>query len=368
MLNEQHQEPFIILIADDKIENIISLEEILAANNRIFLRATSGNEALKLALKNQNIGLIMLDIQMPGMDGYEVAKLLKSNSITKNISIIFVTASNNEEQYILKGFEHGAVDYLQKPLSENVTKAKVNVFERLYFYQQGLKKAMSDLEAINKQLERFVYVVSHDIKSPLSSIITVLSVLEKNERVTSDPYLQSRIEMLSQSSNHLSTMINSILDYSRKSLAQQTTEEVDVYELVQQIAYLLFPPQNITINISPNLPVVKTQRIKLQQVFQNLLSNAIKFNDKPNGIIEVDVKEKDDYYEFSVKDNGPGISREDREKIFTLFRTSNSKGRNETSTGVGLFIIKMTVEEQSGNIRVESEEGKGSTFYFEWRK
>jgi two-component system sensor histidine kinase/response regulator len=368
MANDQHREPFIILIADDKIGNIVSLEEILAADNRVFLRATSGNEALKLALKNDNIGLIMLDIQMPGMDGYEAAKLLKNNSGTKNISIIFVTASNNEEQHILKGFEHGAVDYLQKPLNENVTKAKVNVFERLYFYQRGLKKALNDLESINKQLERFVYVVSHDIKSPLSSIITVLSVLERNEQVITNPYLQSRIEMLSQSSNHLSGMINSILDYSRKTLAQQTIEEVDVYELVQQIAYLLFPPQNITIKISQDLPVINTQKIKLQQVFQNLLSNAIKYNDKPEGLIEVDVRNKNDFYEFSVKDNGPGISTEDEEKIFRLFQTSNSNVKNETSTGVGLFIIKMTVEEQGGNIRVESEKNKGSTFYFDWKK
>src|SRR5690349_10971101 len=141
MGSETPQEKFTILIADDRIENIISLEEILRSENRNFLRAQSGNEALRQAIKNDNIGLIMLDIQMPGMDGFEVAKLLKGNSNTKNISIIFVTASNNEEQFILKGFEHGAVDYLQKPLNENLTKAKVNVFERLYFYQQGLKKA-----------------------------------------------------------------------------------------------------------------------------------------------------------------------------------------------------------------------------------
>src|SRR5947208_13163358 len=107
MSTDQHQDSFKILIADDQIENVISLEEILAADNRVFIRASSGNEALKQAIKNENIGLIMLDIQMPGMDGFEVAKLLKGNSTTKNISIIFVTASNREDEYILKGFEHG---------------------------------------------------------------------------------------------------------------------------------------------------------------------------------------------------------------------------------------------------------------------
>ncbi|HXL58497.1 MAG TPA: hybrid sensor histidine kinase/response regulator, partial [Chitinophagaceae bacterium] len=345
-----------------------SLEEILAADNRIFLRATSGNEALRQVVKNENIGLIMLDVHMPGMDGFEVAKLLKGNPNTKDISVIFVTASNKEEQYVLKGFEHGAVDYLHKPLNISLTQAKVNVFERLYFYQQNLKKAFTDLEVINKQLERFVYVVSHDLKSPLSSIITILSVLEKNDYINTDSYLQSRIEMLSQSSHHLSEMINSILDYSRKTISEQSFEEVDVCELVQQIAYLLFPPHNIKINISPDLPVIKTQRIKLQQVFQNLLSNAIKFSDKPEGIIEVGVNDKGAFYEFFVKDNGMGISEEDQSKIFRLFQTAGVKTARETSTGVGLFIIKMTVKEQGGNVTVSSKVGEGSTFYFDWKK
>jgi two-component system sensor histidine kinase/response regulator len=364
----ENQDKFTILITDDRKENIIALEEILAGDNRTFLRATSGNEALKQVVKNENVGLIMLDVQMPDMDGFEVAKLLKGNPNTKDISVIFVTANNKEEQYILKGFEHGAVDYLQKPLNISLTQAKVNVFERLYFYQQNLKKAFHDLEIINKQLERFVYVVSHDLKSPLSSIITILSLLEKNDYVNNDPYLQSRIEMLSQSSHHLSEMINSILDYSRKTISQQSVEEVDVYELVQQIAYLLFPPENIKINISPGLPVIKTQKIKLQQVFQNFLSNAIKFNDKPEGIIEVGVNTKEKFHEFYVKDNSRGISKEDRDKIFKLFQTVGIKPSSESSTGVGLFIIKMAVEEQGGTIKVESNEGEGTTFYFDWKK
>jgi len=364
----ENQEQFTILITDDRIQNIISLEEILVKENRVFLRATSGNEALKLALKHDSIGLIMLDVQMPDMDGFEVAQLLKSNSSTRDISIIFVTAINKDAQHILKGFEHGAVDYLSKPLDIEVTRAKVNVFERLYFYQQKLKNALAEVEKINKQLERFVYIVSHDIKSPLSSIITILSLLEKNDAVLNDSFLQGRIEMLSQSSGHLSEMIDLILEYSKTSITQQTVEEVEVLDLVQQIAYLLFPPKNITIHIAENLPVINTRKLKLQQVFQNLLSNAIKFNDKENGVIEIGVEEKEDFYLFHVKDNGPGIPEKDKLKIFRLFQTSDHKTNKETSTGVGLFIIKMSVEEQGGNVYVESEEGKGSTFYFEWRK
>src|SRR5690349_2639885 len=130
---------FTILLVDDRPENLFSLEEILQKEGRSFIKASSGNEALKQVLKNSNIGLIMLDVQMPGMDGFEVAKILKSSSKTKNISIIFVTAISKDQQFVLKGFQEGAVDYLQKPLDISVTQAKVDVFEKLYFYQQELK-------------------------------------------------------------------------------------------------------------------------------------------------------------------------------------------------------------------------------------
>src|SRR3954464_482111 len=130
---------FTILLVDDRMENLLSLEQMLLAENRTFIQATSGNEALKQVLKNEDIGLIMLDVQMPDMDGFEVARLLKANPKTKDISIIFVTAINKDESYVLRGFEKGGVDYLSKPLDINVTRAKVDVFERLYFYQRELR-------------------------------------------------------------------------------------------------------------------------------------------------------------------------------------------------------------------------------------
>lgn len=364
---QQPNREFTILLVDDRPENNLLLEEVLAKENRKFMVAADGNEALKLTLKHDNIGLIMLDVQMPDMDGFEVARLLKLNNKTKELAIIFVTAINKDEQYVLQGFRHGAVDYLQKPLDINITRAKVNVFETLYFYQQDLKNSLKEIEKINQQLERFVYMVSHDLKSPLASIITILSVLRKNAVVESNSQISEKLDHVELASQHLSDMISSILEYSKQSLSQQTIEEVDTYELVNQVAYLLFPPKHITVKIAADLPVIKTRKLKLQQVFQNLVSNAIKYTDKPEGIIEVGVIYKPDFYVFFVRDNGPGIPKEDHKNIFKLFQTSNHSGNNE-NTGVGLNILKVIVEEQGGKVWVESEPGHGSTFYFEWRK
>lgn len=359
---------FTILLVDDRPENNLLLQEVLEKENRRFITASSGNEALKIVLKTPAIGLIMLDVQMPEIDGFEVARMLKSNSKTKDIAVIFVTAINKEEQYVMQGFDEGAVDYLQKPLDVNVTRAKVNVFEKLYFYQQELKESLVELGKVNAQLEKFIYIVSHDLKSPLASIITILSSLRGNQIIESDALTSQKMDLVYIASNHLVEMIDSVLEYSRQSLSQQTIEEVDVYELVNQIAFLLFPPKHIGIKISHHLPTILTRKIKLQQVFQNLISNAIKYNDKPEGLIEIDAIENDQFYIFSVRDNGPGIATQDAERIFKLFETGENKSNKDSSTGVGLNILKVLVEEQGGKIWVESTAGAGSTFYFEWRK
>jgi len=359
---------FTILMVDDKDENLLALEDILQADHRILLKARSGNEALKIALKNDKIGLIMLDVQMPGMDGFEVASLLKSNARTRDMPIIFVTAISKEEQYVLKGFEEGAVDYLQKPLDINVTLAKVNVFEQLYFYQRDLKDTIEQKEVINKQLERFMYVVAHDLKSPLSGIVGMLNLLKDDERIRVQTDLEQYVSMMFQASYHLTDMISSILDYSRKNNTQQSVEEVDVHAMVQDIARLLFPPSHIAIFIEGHLPVMHTQKFKLHQVFQNLMSNAIKYNDKPQGSIAIGFEDIGNYYKFYVRDNGPGIASKDKALIFNLFETTKNPSSRDSSTGVGLNILKVLVEQQGGKIGVDSVPGEGSTFHFEWLK
>ena len=231
----------------------------------------------------------MLDVQMPDMDGFEVAKFLKTNPKTRDISIIFVTAISKEEQYVMKGFEEGAVDYLAKPLDSNVTRAKVNVFEQLWRYQQALKQSAGELATINKQLEKFVYMVAHDLKSPLTGLITQLHFVEamNDSGPVAQAELADYVGDLKDAGYHLSTMISTILDYSRQSIDQQSVEEIAVAELLSQTVQLLFPPKHIKIQVIEPMPVLSTKKIKLQQVFQNLLSNAIKYNDKAQGQIDI---------------------------------------------------------------------------------
>jgi two-component system sensor histidine kinase/response regulator len=359
---------FVILLVDDRPENIVSLEEILDKPGRRFLRAASGNEALKQVLKNEDIGLIMLDVQMPDMDGFEVAHILKANSKTKDIAIIFVTAISKDEQYVLKGFAHGAVDYLHKPLDVNITRAKVNVFERLYFTQFNLATSLAEVERINKQLERFVFIVSHDLKSPLASISMLADLLRMDDRVTEGSGLYENVTIIANAASKLSEMIGSILEYSRQSFSQQTTETVNCYHLVSEIVDLLFLPKHFTVIVNDNLPTLETRKIKLQQVLLNLISNAVKYNDKKEAVIQIGVADRGNWYEFFVRDNGPGISKKDHARIFHVFEITENETHKDSSTGVGLNLLKILVEEQGGKIWVDSRPGEGSTFYFEWQK
>lgn len=357
-----------ILLVDDRPENLYALQDMLEEEGRTFLTAGSGNEALKILLRNPDIGLIMLDVQMPDMDGFEVARILKANAKTRDISIIFVTAISKEEQYVLKGFEEGAVDYLQKPLDIRVTRAKVKVFEHLHAYQQKLKLALGREEVIRKQLERFVHTVSHDLKSPLSSVVSLLNItLYDLESITPEE-LKENLQVAEQSSLQLTHMVDSILDYSRKSHEEQQQETVDVAALVQEVFRLLPGNASATLESAGTLPVLQTSKAKLRQVFQNLISNALKYGDKAETRITIGCTAGDSFYTFSVRDNGPGIAAEDQAHIFGLFRKGSRESTGDSSTGVGLNVMKVLVEEQGGRIWVSSEPGQGSTFFFEWKR
>jgi len=365
--NQQAQSQTVnILLVDDREENLISLESILEQEGRNIFKATSGNEALKIAL-TEEIGLILLDVQMPDMDGFEVARLLRENSKTQHITVIFVTAISKEEKFAIQGYGEGAVDYLHKPLEINIVKAKVAVFEKLYLQKKDLQGYADRIEKINKQLDEFVYIVSHDLKAPLRGLASLATFLEDELGANPKPEALDILNMMKSRTARMQNLIDGILHYSRMGNSKMEREKVNLKELINNIIDLICPPSNFTIEFPDNLPILYTEKIKLHEVFQNMISNGIKYNDKEKGLLKISCKEMEDRFEFAVSDNGVGIKPEHQEKIFGIFQTLQPKDKIE-STGIGLTIVKKIIEQQDGTILVESEFGKGTTFRFTWKK
>jgi len=231
-----------------------------------------------------------------------------------------------------------------------------------------LKNTMDELATINKQLEQFAYTVAHDIKSPLYGIISALDIIRDEEAIAKDANLSNFVDISANAALHLSDMVDFLLEYSRVSLDHQAPELVHIKELLEQLTVLLFVPANIHIHIPGEMPVFYTRKLKIMQVFQNLISNAIKYNDKETGQIEIGYVDKRDFYQFCVKDNGQGIPEEFKDKIFSLTKTAGNKTKIDSSTGFGLNIAKLIVEEQGGKIWFDSVNGQGTIFYFEWKK
>ena len=355
-----------ILIVDDHPANLLSIESFLTEEGRNIIKASSGNEALQIALST-DIALMLLDVQMPEMDGFEVARLLKENARTKHISILFITALSKDEKYTMQGYEEGAVDYLYKPLDINLVKAKVGVFEELYRQRIELHESNDKLIKANKYLDEFVYIVSHDLKAPLRGLASLCSFLDDELKDSKSDEVNELMNLIKSRTIRMQHLIEGILHYSRMAHAKSEKEEIDVNDLIVNAIDLLVLPENIKIEVVDNLPFLEAERIKLHEVFQNLISNSIKYNDKPNGHIRVSYKTFPNWFEFVVEDNGCGIKSEHFDRVFGIFQTLKTNDQGD-STGIGLTIVKRIVEEQGGKIWIESEYGKGTKFCFTWNK
>ena len=224
-----------------------------------------------------------------------------------------------------------------------------------------------DLEKQNRELDQFAYIVSHDLKAPLRAISNLSEWIKEDLGTNLPEDSKKNIELLQNRVQRMSALITGILEYSRVGRIKVEQEKVDTNKLLAEIIDTLSPPERFNMNIQPNMPMLKTEKILLQQVFSNLISNAIKYNDKAIGEISVSVKELEVFYEFTVMDNGHGIAPEHQEKVFDIFQTLESKDKTE-STGIGLSIVKKIITEHGCTIRIDSEIGKGAKFIFTWPK
>jgi light-regulated signal transduction histidine kinase (bacteriophytochrome) len=222
---------------------------------------------------------------------------------------------------------------------------------------------LRELRTVNEELSNFAYVVSHDLKAPLRAIAALADWLATDYADRFDADGREQMRLLISRVHRMGNLIDGILQYSRLGREGGTLRTVDVNTAVAEVVDLLSPPPSISVTVAQDLPVLWTEPTRIRQVFHNLISNAIKYMDKPEGVIAVGCGSDDEYWRFSVADNGPGIEVRHFERIFQLFQTLAPRDRVE-STGVGLALVRKTVELLGGQVWIESVPGAGSTFYF----
>lgn len=374
-----------ILLVDDVPANILVLEELLAKEDRAFLKAYNGKDALKIALE-EPIDLIILDVQMPDMDGFEVAQILKSNNRTRDIPIIFATATKKEHHSMVQGFEEGAVDYLFKPLDREITRAKVAVLLKLQLQKKELVEKnkslenatkqidqlnkelvnnMEQLKALNEDLESFSYSVSHDLRAPLRALISYSQILEEDYYNTMDEEARNLVDRIKYNSNRMNILINDLLTFSKMGRKQLVKMEINTAELVKKvIAEISETYRHSAVFKVSDLPLAYGDPSLLQQVWINLINNAVKYSskkDKPE--IEINCTRQNGEVIYSVKDNGAGFDMKYADKLFGVFQRLHSN-KDFEGTGVGLATVQRIVKRHGGRIWADARENEGATFCF----
>jgi len=403
-----------ILVVDDREDNLLSIEAILEKDHYNIFKANSGRAALKMLLQRYDFSLILMDVQMPDMNGLETATIIYERDKLKAIPIIFITAYSNDEEYIFKGYKMGGVDYIYKPVNPELLRAKVGVFvdlyrknhllishekklvaanrslqkeieerklseERISLLNKQLLENNEHLKTINEELDRFAYVASHDLQEPLRKIRVfsdkIMSVKDDQNEV------EKYLDKISSSSQRMQLLIRNLLEFSRHSVNAADFVNVDLNELVKEALIELeveIEKTHVQINIDL-LPKIYAVPDLMRQLFYNLVSNAIKFKRREEGSVinisseKIEVSgtkipgkyRKDiNYFKVSVSDNGIGFDAKYADEIFMVFKRLHSYHEFE-GTGVGLSICKKIMDIHNGYISASGDINEGAVFVLE---
>ena len=350
-----------LYIVDDIQENLQLLGSILKKGNFNISVARSGEQAI-VGIKNKMPDLILLDVSMPGMDGFEVCEILKRDSLTAQIPVIFITARTQSED-VVRGFKVGGVDYVTKPFNSEELLSRVNT-------HLELKEARENLLELNATKDKFFRIIAHDLKSPFSSILGFTSLIVENIDDFSQDKIKEYLLMLNKMSQTTYELLKNLLEWARSQSGEITflPEQVEVVEVINDnIVLLKESAQNksivLTSEIEDDIALFGDKNM-IKTVIRNLISNAIKFTPE-NGKIVIKSNSTNEGTEFSVIDSGIGISQENISKLFRLDVHHTTVGtKDEKGTGLGLILCKEFVEKHNGKIWVESEVGIGTTFKF----
>lgn len=399
-----------ILIVDDKENNLISMESLLWNEGYNIVKARSGKEALKILLKDFDFTLILMDVEMPDINGFETASMIYEREKLKHIPIIFITAHSYGDENLYKGYRTGAVDYIYKPIQADLLRAKVMVFAELYRknhllmaqeqkliainrsleieikdriaseakvneLNKQLLQNINTLELTNKELDRFAFMASHDLQEPIRKIrIFSNRISEKYYDQIGDEG-KVYIDKMQLACSRMQNLIGDILAFSKISVTRDSLELSDMNKLLDEVVSEMELPileKKAMVNIG-KLPSVYVNPGLIKSLFQNLISNSLKYSKdgtcpeiKISGGIDKSYKLNDqvqstEYCRIYVQDNGIGFEQQYAEQIFTMF-TRLHVNTEYAGTGIGLAICKKIVEEHEGYISAKSEVNKGTTF------
>lgn len=398
-----------ILLVDDREDNLMSIEAILAPNGYQFVKANSGRQALKVLLAEFDFAIILMDVKMPNLNGFETASLIYEREKLRHIPIIFITANNYGDENVFKGYQSGAIDYIFKPFNPDVLRAKVSVLIDLYKknrllleqeqkliainrslerevaerknseekvkqLNRKLLENIANLESANKDLERFAFMASHDLQEPLRKIRMFSDrLLTKSKSIPEDDAkVMNRIQ---QAAERMQVLIVDILSFSKVSNDKSAFVESDLNAVIKDVITDMeeeISANHATISVQP-LPMLHVRPTLMRPLFHNLISNALKYRKKDEdvniditsevsfGISDRDKNLVNKYCRIFIKDNGIGFDQKYSDEIFGMFRRLHNNG-DYSGTGVGLALCKKIAELHHGFISARSRINEGATF------
>lgn len=379
-----------LLIVDDLPENLLALEALIKREDRIVYKALSADEALSLLLQHE-FAMAILDVQMPGMNGFELAELMRGTEKTKNIPIVFVSAAGRELNYAFKGYESGAVDFLHKPLDIHAVKSKVNVFVELFRQSKAMKQQVEELEQSRREQEAllnrlqstqleleqavrmrddFMSIVAHEVRTPLNGLILEtqlrkMHLARDNAAAFTLDKMHAMVDRDERQIKSLIRLIEDMLDVSRIRTGKLSIRPTR-FDLSERVRHVLqnFAAQieadESSVTLVAEQPVIGNwDEFRIEQVISNLLTNALRYGAKSP--ITVKVYSENGEARVEVRDFGIGISEENQHRIFQQFERVTAK-HAVAGLGLGLFISEQIVTAHGGSITVESRIGEGALF------
>jgi two-component system, sensor histidine kinase and response regulator len=375
-----------ILLVDDQPANLIALEAMLQGLGQNLVKAESGREALKWLLTHE-FAVILLDVKMPEMDGFETATLIRERDKSRHTPILFLTAADNSQTHALRGYAVGAVDYLVKPVVPEFVRSKVAVFVELAKKSELLRRQtqllvegeqaalelaearaelVRDLEHKNRELQSFSYAVSHDLRAPLRRIDSFSRAVLESQGERLDEQGRHYLERVREASQHMSQLIDDVLYLSRVTRADLRDQEVDLSALTTLILSRLQesePARKVEIKVRPGVGVTGDGQL-LRIALENLLENAWKFTGKqPEARIEFGVTQASGEPTYFVRDNGAGFDMAYADRLFGPFQRLHPQGEFSGS-GIGLATVQRIIHRHGGQVWAEGLVGQGATFQF----